>query len=148
MRYINILAVTVILLLPLTTGAVPQYLNHQGYMAINNGDPLTGSSNVVFNIYTDETGGSSIWTQTIDVTFDGGYYSLILGPGTPELSVALFDGSDLYIGITLEGENEFVPRMRIASMPYAFLTEAVDGEVNAMGGLTVDGVQVIDSAQK
>ena len=54
--------------------AVPEYLNHQGQVILPNGSPMTGSSGVVFKLYSNATGGSALWTQTIDVTFDGGYY--------------------------------------------------------------------------
>ena len=148
MQRINLLVVIIILLSPLTAGAVPQLLKHQGYMSNNQGAPSTGSANLTFNLYTVENDGSSIWTQTIPVTFDAGYYSVVLGPGTPELSVENFDGSDLYLGVTLEGQDEFLPRMQIASAPYAFRAKAVEGEVKAVGGLVVDGVEVINDQQQ
>ena len=148
MQRINFLVVIIILLFPLTIGAVPQLLNHQGYMLTNHGVPVVGSANVTFNLYADETGGDSVWTQTIPVTFDVGRYSVLLGPGEPELSIALFTGSDLYLGVTLEDQEEFVPRMPIASMPYAFRAEAVEGEVKAVGGLIVDGEVVINDQQQ
>ena len=140
-----ILITTIIFLFPLTTGAVPQLLNQQGYMSDNQGGPITGSVNVTFNLYSVESEGSSIWTQTTPITFDGGYYSVVLGPGSPDLSVDIFDGSDLFLGLTLEGQNEFLPRVRIVSVPYTFRAEAVEGEVKAVGGLVIDGVEVIDS---
>ena len=148
MGRINFLVAIIILLFPLTTGAIPQLLNHQGYMANNNGTPTTGSADVTFNLYADETEGESIWTQTISVTFDGGYYSVVLGPGTPELSVTLFDGSELYLGTTLDGQSEFMPRMKLTSVPYAFRVNAVEGEVKAVGGLVVDGVEVINAQRQ
>ena len=148
MQRINFFAIIIILLFPLTTGAVPQLLKHQGHMLNNQGVPIVGSANVTFNLYENETGGDSLWTQTIPVTFDSGYYSVVLGPGTPELSVALFTGSDLYLGVTLEGQNEFLPRMQLATMPYAFRAEAVEGEVKAVGGLIVDGQEVINDQQQ
>ena len=148
MQRISFLVATIILLFPMTIGAVPQLLNHQGYMADNQGTPISGSANATFNLYSEDTGGQSIWTQTVSVTFDAGYYSVILGPGTPELSIDIFSGSDLYLGVTLEGQDEFLPRMKIASVPYAFRAGSVEGEVKAVGGLVVDGVEVIDSNQQ
>ena len=148
MQRITFIVATIILLFPITTGAVPQFLNHQGYLSGNTGEPISGSVNATFNIYTVETEGSTIWSQTIPVTFDGGYYSVVLGPGTPELSVEIFDGSELYMGITLEEQNEFLPRIKIISAPYAFMAGAVEGEVKAVGGLVVDGVEVISDQQQ
>ena len=132
----------------MTIGAVPQLLKHQGFTSDSQGTPLNGSANAIFNLYAEETDGESIWTQTVSLTFDNGYYSITLGPGTPELSIEIFDGSELYLGMTLEGQTEFSPRMKIGSMPYAFRAKAVEGEVKAVGGLVVDGVEVIDSDQQ
>ena len=148
MQRINFFILMIILLFPMTIGAVPQLLQHQGYMSNNQGIPATGSANLTFNLYTVESEGSSVWTQTMPVTFDAGYYSVDLGPGTPELSITLFNGSDLYLGVTLEGQDEFLPRMPITSVPYAFRSGAVEGEVKAVGGLVVDGVEVINDQQQ
>ena len=138
-----------LLLLPLTASGVPAFLTHQGHILGSNNSPVTGSSNVAFKLYTNATGGSAAWTQTIAVTFDNGFYSVVLGPGTPTLNAELFDASALYLGITLEGQEEFAPRHRITSVPYALrsgTSDSVTGEVNAVGGLTVDGQQIIDGS--
>ena len=138
---------TIIVCLLLPTGAfgVPESLTHQGRIIDTNGAPVTGSANLTFNLYADPEGGSSVWTQTIATTMDNGYFSVTLGPGTPELSTTIFDGSDFYMGITLEGIAEFAPRHKINAVPYAIRSGSVTGEVNATGGLTVDGTEVVDS---
>ena len=148
MKQLSFFVTTIILLFPVTTGSVPHMLNHHGYISDSQGEPVSGSANVTFDFYTSGSGGQSIWTQNFDLTFDGGYYSVVLGPGTPELLTTIFDGSELYLGTTLEGQLEFMPRMRIASVPYTFMAGSVEGEVKAVGGLVVDGVEVIDSRQQ
>ena len=125
--------------------AIPTFLTHQGKVSQSNGSPVVGSANTTFALYNQETGGSVIWTQTMAVTFDAGYFSVVLGPGDPELSTDVFDGSDLYLGITLEGMDEFAPRHSVTSVPYAFRAGSVTGEVNAVDGLTVDGAELVDS---
>ena len=131
--------------LPITGLTVPMNLSHQGHILQNDGNPVTGSANVIFNIYDNEQGGSTLWAQTLSVSFDNGFYNVILGPGSPELSTELFDGANLYLGLTLEGMDEFSPRAAITSVPYAFRAGSVTGEVNALGGLTVDGAELVDS---
>ena len=126
--------------------AIPTFLTHQGKVSQSNGSPVVGSANTTFTLYGQETEGSAIWTQTMAVTFDAGYFSVVLGPGSPELSTDVFDGSDLYLGITLEGTDEFAPRHQITSVPYAFRAGSVTGEVNAVDGLTVDGQELVDSS--
>ena len=105
--------------------AVPAYLSHQARIIQSNDQVLTGVVNVTFKLYTAPDGGSTIWTQAMAVSFDEGYYSVILGSESAELSADLFDGSVLYLGITLEGQNEFFPRHQIASVPYAFRSGSV-----------------------
>ena len=126
--------------------AVPSTLNHQGRIFLSDSQPATGSSNATFKLYTSATGGSAVWTQTLAVTFDNGHYSVTLGPGSPNLSTELFDGENIYLGITLEGVDEFEPRTTIASVPYAFRAGSVTGEVNAQNGLSVNGQEIIDSS--
>ena len=126
--------------------AIPTMLTHQGKILNSDSSPVSGVANVDFKLYTQETGGSPIWSQTISVTFDEGAYSVTLGPGNPELSTDFFDGSNAYLGIALEGAGEFDPRHKIVSVPYAFRAGSVTGEVNAEGGLTVDGQEIIDSS--
>ena len=130
-----------ILVTPALAVAVPTKLTHQGRIIESNNIPMGGNSNVTFSLYA---GNSQVWTQTLAVTFDDGYYSVELGPGTPTLSTEIFDGSALDLSITVEGQDEFMPRSRINSVPYAMMAGAVTGEVNALEGLSVNGVQVID----
>ena len=144
-----ILIFLAVVLLPVTSVAVPLYLSHQGHILQNDMTPVTGSSNVIFKLYENAEGGAQIWSQTGAVTFDNGYYQVVLGPGTPSLSAEIFDGSQLYLGVTLEGQNEFSPRHKILSVPYsvrAGVSDSVHGEVRATGGLFVDGQEIIDSS--
>ena len=154
-RSLLLTALLAILAFPLVASGVPAFLTHQGHILESNNSPVTGSANVTFELYPNATGGSAMWTQTIATTFDNGFYSVVLGPGTPTLSEDLFDASVLYLGITLEGQDEFAPRSQLTSVPYAMRSgmaevaesaESVTGEVNAVGGLTVDGQQIIDDS--
>ena len=136
----------VILMVPLNTMAVPSFLHHQGRILESDSSPMTGSADVIFKLHTQATGGSAVWTQTISVTFDGGFYSVILGPGTPEMSTEIIDGSNLFLSITLEGQAEFVPRYQVTSVPYALRSGAVTGEVDATNGIFVNGQEIIDQS--
>ena len=140
------LCTLILFLAATTTYAIPSKVKHQGRILGADTTPITGSSNVIFKLYASENSNSSIWTQTLSVTFDNGYYSVELGPGNPVLSHDIFDGSERWLGITLEGSNEFLPRSPIVSVPYAFMAGAVNGGVKAVGGLTVDGQQLFDNS--
>ena len=132
------------LTVPLTAFAVPGYMTYQGKVIGSNGTPTTGVVEVTFSLYRQETGGSAIWTEPVDVAFDGGYFNVNLGT-VNALDQELFDGSDLFMGITLDGQEEFEPRTKITSVPYSFLAGAVIGKVDALDGLSVNGTPLIDS---
>ena len=147
MKYLSFLVI-ILLIIPQTSFAVPSFLSTQGRILEADGGPLTGLSNVSFRLYSSQNSQSALWSQTMSVVFDNGYYSVVLGPGSPELSEDVLDGSDLYLGVTVEGLDEFSPRKQITSVPYAFralTADSVDGPVNAVDGLFVDGQEVIDS---
>ena len=123
--------------LPLQSYGVPHYLGHQGSIYQANQEPLTGSANVTFSLYKGQENSVPVWTETLAVTFDDSYYSVTLGTET-DLPVSLFDGSSLYLGVKLQGHDEFTPRHAILSVPYALRSEAAES-------VWADGEPVIDT---
>ena len=120
------LSLILIFMLPSVVSGVPVFLTHQGHVVDSDSAPMTGVAETTFKLYSQPVGGSAIWTQQMSVTFDNGFYSVVLGPGSPELSTDIFDGSTLYLGITLDGIEEFVPRNQITTVPYAIRAEIAD----------------------
>lgn len=135
-------------LIPASTLAIPGLLNQQGHILDSTGVPMTGSADVTFALYNTPTEGSAQWSQTLGVTFDNGFYAVVLGSESSPLDTDLFDGSDLFLGITLDGQAEFIPRDKITAVPYTFRAGSVEGEVKAVGGLVVDGVEVVNDQQQ
>ena len=142
-----LLALLVIMFLSAPAVAeIPMLLSHQGRVLFTNLEPVGGIENVTFTLYTNLEGGPSVWDETMSVAFDNGFYSVNLGTQRA-LEISLFDGGDLYIGVTIGNNEELSPRQRITSTPYAFkagIADEVDGPVNAIGGLWVEGEQIID----
>ena len=96
---------------------VPQHISFQGKLHDNAGNPLTGLYEIIFRIYTVESGGTHIWTETSNVNCDNGLYNVILGLTTP---INLdFDGQ-YWLGVQITGDGELSPRYRLASVPTAF----------------------------
>lgn len=76
-----------------------------------------GDYRLVFRLYTAETGGTPVWSETQDpVTIIGGVYSVTLGTVNP--LTAAFDQT-YYLGITVSSGAELTPRARLTSSPYA-----------------------------
>ena len=76
-----------------------------------------GKYALTFKLYTAETGGTPVWSETQDnIEVIGGVYSALLGEANP--LTAGFD-QVYYLGIAVDGGAELIPRTRLTSAPYA-----------------------------
>lgn len=102
-----------------TTGLLAQAtLSIQGTVKNSDGTAAAnGKYSIKFSLYTTESGGTPVWTETQDqVQVTGGVYSALLGASNP-LNAA-FDRV-YYLGVAVDGGAEWVPRARLSSSPYA-----------------------------
>ena len=93
-------------------------LSIQGTVKNSDGTAVAnGKYSIKFSLYTTESGGTPVWTETQDaVSITGGVYSALLGASTP-LNAA-FDRT-YYLGVAVDGGAEWIPRARLTSSPYA-----------------------------
>jgi hypothetical protein len=124
---------------------VPQQLAEQGHLVDSSGNPVAGSVQIVFAIYTAASGGTMLWTETQTVTLDGGYFSAALGEVTPIPASVFAGGATLYLGVTIGSDAEMSPRQTILSVPYAMVAGNVNGDITPTS-VSVDGGVVINSA--
>lgn len=116
---------------------VPPQLVAQGRFTRTDGTPEHGSLQVTFSLYDSATGGTPLWTESQTLTLSElGTYSVRLGDTTP-FSLDVFDGELLWVGLTVEGESELLPREPLATVPYAFRAE-VAGNLAYNGGYLID----------
>lgn len=82
--------------------------------------PDGGNYSLTFKLWDAETGGNTVWMETkTNVSIIGGLYDVVLGDGAVVLS-APFD-RPYFLGVSIgngSGE-EFIPRPRLTSAPYA-----------------------------
>ena len=103
---------------PLWAEAVPTTFSYQGHLADADGIPVSASLDMVFALYREASGGTALWQESRSgVTVTAGFFQLELGLVEP-LADALFV-PPLYLGMTISGESEMTPRMRINSVPFA-----------------------------
>jgi hypothetical protein len=106
---------------------VPATMTQQGRILAKDGTPATGTLAIVFTLYSDPKKGTpatgNLWTETQNLTLDDGYFSAQLGASTA-LPPGIFDGSVLYLGVTVGSDDEMTPRQEVTSVPYAFLAGA------------------------
>jgi hypothetical protein len=112
--------------------AVSQVLNYQGrLLSPSTGLPKPdGDYQMTFSIYNVLTGGAPLWTETQTVPASNGFFSALLG-GTTVLPVAVFNGQELFLGVTLAGDPEMTPRQRLAHIAYAMRAEIAGSASNA-----------------
>lgn len=121
-------------------------VNFQGKVVNSDGTNVTdGQYTFVFRLYNVDTGGSHLWTETqSNVTVTGGIFRVSLGSST-SLSAIDFNSDSLYLGINFNSDGEMSPRIRFASVPYAFNAQKVAGltVTNTTGTLTIPDSEVI-----
>lgn len=123
----------------------PELMTYQGFLVDGNGVALGNTApknyDVIFRIYNHESASDPAnlrWSEQQTLTVDKGYFSVLLGEGAqvgseprPPLSTLFKDAtaSDRYVGITVKGIGpggsnvDILPRLRLMSAPYAFLSQ-------------------------
>lgn len=98
--------------------AVPTTFTYQGHLADADGNPVSATIDMDFALYRQADGGTAIWQESqTGVAVTAGFFQVELGLVQP-LSDSLFI-PPLYLGMTISGESEMTPRMRINSVPFA-----------------------------
>jgi hypothetical protein len=110
-------------------------LNIQGTIQNFDGSIVDdGDYDITFNLYTVDNGGTAVWTETQTVAVSGGIYSVLLGTVNP-LNISF---SELYyLGITLPGAPELVPRSSLTAAPYTFSLIGQDNTFPSSGTIGI-----------
>lgn len=145
----------------------PTKLTYQGFLTSVSGVPLGNTSpenkTVVFRIYDAATGGSIKWASRQTVTFDKGYFSVLLGEGDADpanptlfnegnLTAVFTDGDSVanrHLEIVVDGTS-IAPRLQFLTSPYAFLArraKEVDASAVTTGVLATDRIPSLDTAK-
>ena len=113
------------------TAEVPKILHYQGVLSDSAGIPvhcLTDGScddtySMSFTLYAQAEGGQALFTQEeAAVSISEGVFDVTLGTSEP-ISLTDVEGADLYLGISINGETEMLPRLRVASSAFALRAE-------------------------
>jgi hypothetical protein len=116
-----------------TASALPRLVRFGGTVKDLNGNPLTGVVGITFALYSEQSGGASLWLETQNVTADSnGHYTVLLGSTKPEgLPADLFTSEQAHwVGVEVSGQAE-QPRVLLVSAPYALKA----GDAETIGGL-------------
>jgi len=113
----------------IAVAGVPQIVPYQGLLTDATGTRVNGSVNITFSLYTVQTSGTPIWTEThTGVNVNKGAFNVNLGSATP-FPAGTFD-TPVFLGITVGNDPEMTPRILIGSSPFAL--HAADAD--SLGG--------------
>jgi hypothetical protein len=116
-----------------TNAVVPTLLQYQGRLT----DPGTGDAvsdgvyTMSFRLYDTADGDTAVWSETKDVSLQGGVFNTALGDVTG-LDLHLFNGDALWLGVKVGADAEASPRQQI--FPVAYAMSLVPGAMVAADG--------------
>lgn len=115
---------------------IPGILSFQGKLTDTAGVPVQDSVYLVrFRLHEHETGGPLLWYEAQQVRTRAGLFSVLLGSVSPIESVP--EQGSLYLGMKVGEDQEMVPRTRLVSAAYSFLSSRArhaDTAQYALGG--------------
>ena len=119
MKRMFLICALALLLVPcLAQADVSPWMSYQGVLRDGSGNAVpNGSYDVTFRIYDVETGGTALWTENQTLTATGGIINAYLG-SVVMLTTLAFD-VPYWLGISVETEDELVPRTPSPTVPYA-----------------------------
>lgn len=114
---------------------INEQIHFQGKVVNSDGTNVAnGDYDFVFKIYTVDSGGVAVWTETREtadqVTVTDGIFSVNLGSVTALPGSIDFNTDNIFLGIEFNGDGEMSPRVQFTAVPYAHNAAKV-------GGLTV-----------
>lgn len=104
--------------------ALPPVIAYQARLldAVTGQTKPDGAYTIAFNLYNVASAGSPLWSEVKNIPVNKGLLSTLLGDTTP-LNISLFNGQELYLGITIGSDPETAPRQRLAHVAYAIHAE-------------------------
>ena len=136
--------------LPVAAQEVPRVLSYQGQI-VAGGEPVRGTVELTFRLHPAPTGEATVgsWVQTETVTLAAGVASVLLGDtgqGGASLPPDLTDVPELYLGVSLDGEE--IDRLRLTSAVFALGAERAQSAALADRAVVADGAAVADRATR
>ena len=141
---ISIIRITSIFLFLVTNAftQAPLLLNYQGKLFDQNSEPLNANTDITFKIFTAETEGTELWSEThTNVTVSNGIFNVMLGSVTTLSADVFTDAGSRYLEVVVDTET-LSPRFHLVSVAYAIRATEADG----VGDGSIDTQQLRDGA--
>ncbi len=99
-------------------GVTPALIPVQGILTENSGTPINGNISLTMSLYDSQTSTDELWREEREnFPVENGYISLYLGEITELSPSIILNTNQLWLEIVFN--NERIPRIRLASVPYA-----------------------------
>ncbi|TFH62068.1 MAG: hypothetical protein E4G91_08005, partial [Candidatus Zixiibacteriota bacterium] len=106
--------------------AVPPLISYQGHLTDAVGTPLDTTLSLVFTVYADAGGSTSLWTETQPtVLITGGFFQVLLGSVNP-IGISIFDGGERWLKVQIQGGSATSTLIPIVSVAYAHRAVTAD----------------------
>ena len=103
---------------------IPQQITFQSYVQNSDGSAIQdGSYNITLNLYEVDSGGVAIWTETHTLNISDGILNVILGSVS---NLNLNFTQQYWLGISIEGGAELIPRIALTSSAYSLISKTVE----------------------
>ncbi len=112
---------------------VPLRLNYQGYLTDDNGNAVSDTATMGFNIYTAASGGSQLWTSGNQIiAVEDGIFHYILA----DVPMSVFEaGQTRWLELSVRGQV-LSPRTEITSVAWSYFATLAD---SAAGSVRIGG---------
>ncbi len=134
---------------------IPNTIGYQGYLTDSGGVPIQTPVDMTFALYPVVIGGSPVWAEVhLGIQPNQGLFSVELGGSGSPVYTSDLDG-ERWLGVTVGGDEEMVPRQKYSSVAYSLLADeanlAYDLDITPsdpihVGAITDDGTTALDGA--
>jgi hypothetical protein len=129
MQLLRIRLVSVLFSLLVTTTCVaqaPRTITYQGVIVDASGVPIAdGTHALTISLYESLIGGAAIFTESSTVLFVRGLFNTMIGSTNAIPASVAFD-RPYFVGVSIDGGAELLPRTALGSVPYALRTSIAD----------------------
>lgn len=129
-----------VVIAPSVVGAIPTTTTYQGVLVDVDGNPISGSHDLVFSLYSSQDhDAAALWSEShASIVVQDGVFQVVLGRQT-DLSSSLLDADELWIGVTIDGGEEVAPRAPLVAVPWAIRAAVADSVSTGMSSGGGDG---------
>ncbi|MBC8144902.1 MAG: hypothetical protein H7X80_04900 [bacterium] len=145
MRSIFLTAFIMVMAVATAAAQVPRTISFQGRARDASGVYPNNVKQVIIRILDSETGGDEIFSESHNVLFTRGAFTILIGDETPGgIPDDVHFNQELWLEITIDGFNgnsPLTPRLKFASAPSAMISEYSEsaGMADALAsGVTID----------